>query len=209
MTAPATILDLHIVQRIRKLAVLAGLIVLLAVAIFTQSVGGPDAVLHEGIETLGQAAIVLAIVGRGWCSLYIGGRKKAEIVSRGPYSITRNPLYIFSFIGAFGIGAQAGSLTVGALFVLLTVLIFSQTVRREEQFLKGSFGEAYAAYMARTPRFWPNFSLWRDEKELVVRPQFFLLTLRDGLVLLLAVPLFELIDKGQNEGWLKVLFHLP
>ena len=29
------------------------------------------------------AEIIVAIVGRAWCSLYIGGRKKAEIVDRG------------------------------------------------------------------------------------------------------------------------------
>ncbi|NBB52778.1 isoprenylcysteine carboxylmethyltransferase family protein [Rhizobium sp. CRIBSB] len=209
MTSPTADLDLHIVQRIRKLAVLAGLVGLILVAVFTQSVGGPDTRRHEGLEALGLAAIAVAIVGRAWCSLYIGGRKKAEIVTRGPYSLCRNPLYIFSFIGSFGMGAQAGSLTVGLLFLAVTVLIFSQTVRREERFLAGAFGDPYRAYMKRTPRFVPNFSLWNDEKELIVRPEFFLLTLRDGMVLLLAVPLFELIDMGQADGWLKVFAYLP
>ena len=45
-----------------------------------------------------------------------------------------------------------------------------------------------------------GFSLWRDEAELTIRPRFFWLTLRDGLVLLLAIPLFELIDVAQVSG---------
>ena len=205
-TAP---LDLHIVQRIRKVAVLAALIALIGLAVVTQSIGGADSVWHERIEAIGLAAMIFAIVGRAWCSLYIGGRKKAEIVDRGPYSISRNPLYVFSFIGAFGIGAQTGSVTVSLLFVAAAVWIFAQTVQREEGFLSREFGETYARYVARTPRFGPNFSLWRDEPELTVRPEFFLTTIRDGLVLLVAIPVFELIDLGQAQGWLHVLTHLP
>lgn len=205
-TAP---LDLQIVQRIRKVAVLAALIALIALSVVTQSIGGVDGPWHEWVERVGLAAMIFSIVGRAWCSLYIGGRKKAEIVDRGPYSVSRNPLYVFSFIGAFGIGAQTGSVTVALLFVGAAVWIFVQTVKREEGFLSREFGEVYARYVARTPRFGPDFRLWRDEPELTVRPEFFLTTIRDGLMLLVAMPVFELIDMGQADGWLRVLLHLP
>ncbi|MFN4092749.1 MAG: methyltransferase family protein [Brevundimonas sp.] len=205
----ATPLDLRTVQLIRKAAVFAALIVLIGLSMVTQSIGGVDGPWHEWTERAGLAAIILAIVGRAWCSLYIGGRKKAEIVARGPYSVSRNPLYVFSFIGAFGMGAQTGSVTVALLFVAAAIWIFRQTVRREEGFLSREFGEVYARYVERTPRFGPDFRLWRDEPELTVRPEFFLTTLRDGLMLLVALPVFELIDKGQSDGWLRVLLHLP
>src|SRR5690606_12064633 len=139
---------------------------------------------HEGIEAVGLGLIVICIVGRAWCSLYIGGRKKAEIVDRGPYSISRNPLYVFSFMGAFGMGAQTGSLTVAMLFLLLTYVVFYFTVKREETWLAGQLGQVYADYCARTPRFGPDFSKWRDAEALDVRPRFFLLTIRDGLMFL-------------------------
>ncbi len=202
-------LDLGSVQKIRKLAVLAGLLALVGLSVVTQSIGGVDGQWHEHVELAGFVAMVVSIVGRAWCSLYIGGRKKAEIVDRGPYSITRNPLYLFSFLGAFGIGAQSGSLTIAFLFVAVALLVFSLTVRREEAFLEREFGETYLAYKALTPRFWPRFSLWRDEDQLTVRPSLFLLTIRDGLVFLLAIPLFELIDAGQAAHWLRVFAHLP
>jgi protein-S-isoprenylcysteine O-methyltransferase Ste14 len=80
-TAP---LDLHLVQRIRKVAVLVALVALIGLATVTGSIGGAESDWHEVIEAVGLAAIALAIVGRAWCSLYIGGRKKAEIVDRGP-----------------------------------------------------------------------------------------------------------------------------
>jgi protein-S-isoprenylcysteine O-methyltransferase Ste14 len=206
-TAP--LLDIQTVQRIRKVAILVALLALIGLSVVSQSIGGVDGDWHESVEAIGLGAIVFSIVGRAWCSLYIGGRKKAEIVDRGPYSISRNPLYVFSFFGAFGMGAQTGSLTIAGLFVAAAFLVFLMTVQREEAFLSREFGAVYAAYKARTPRFGPRFSLWRDESELTVRPAFFLLTIRDGLVFLLALPLFELIDMGQAEGWLRVFAHLP
>ena len=49
----------------------------------------------------------------------------------------------------------------------------------------------------------------RDADSLEVRPQFFLTTLRDGLVFLLAVPLFESVERLQDLGWLSALVRLP
>jgi protein-S-isoprenylcysteine O-methyltransferase Ste14 len=206
-TRPA--FDLQAVQRRRKWAALAAGLGLVSLALFNQTGDGVHGALHESIEILGRAAIIVAIVGRAWCSLYIGGRKKAEIVDRGPYSISRNPLYMFSFIGAFGVGSQTGSVVIGALFVLAAFIVFAVTVEREEAWLKNRFGEEYEAYRKRTPRFLPNFTKWRDTDELTIRPAFFALTIRDGLVFLLAIPLFELIDVGQSAHWLKVVLHLP
>ncbi len=201
-------LDLRRVQLVRKAVLLVAILIVVALAAITQSIGG-ETEWHEGLETLGMASMVICIVGRAWCSLYIGGRKKAEIVDRGPYSISRNPLYVFSFLGAFGMGAQTGSATIAGLFVLIAVLVFAATVRREEAWLADAFGPTYAAYVARTPRFWPDFSKWRDQEIIEVRPRFFLTTLRDGLVMLLAFPLFEGLEHFQKIGWLRVLFNLP
>lgn len=200
--------DLGRVQKIRKAAMGLGILAMVAVAVLTQSLGG-ETYFHDRLEAVGQALITLCIVGRAWCSLYIGGRKKDEIVDRGPYSISRNPLYVFSFIGAFGVGAQTGSLSLAMLFLALTVGVFWFTVKREEAWLAEAFGKTYADYVARTPRFGPDFSKWRDEGTLEVRPRFFLTTLRDGLVFILAVPLFESVEKLQAIGWLVPILHLP
>lgn len=72
-----------------------------------------------------------------------------------------------------------------------------------------AFGEPYADYVARTPRFWPDFSKWRDQETLEIRPSFFLTTLRDGLAFLLVIPLFEALEHAQGVGWVKALFTLP
>ncbi|WP_421729244.1 methyltransferase family protein [Brevundimonas sp.] len=200
--------DLGRVQKLRKAAVAAGLIVAIALAFVSRSFWG-GGVLHEGVEAVGLGMIAVCIVGRAWCSLYIGGRKKDEIVDQGPYSVSRNPLYVFSFIGAFGVGAQTGSLILSLVFLAITGLIFAITIRREEAWLSEAFGPVYAAYVARTPRFGPDFRLWRDAETLQVKPRFFLTTLRDGLVFLLAVPIFESVERLQSLGWIGTLFRLP
>ena len=209
MTVPVSPLpDLRRVQLIRKGVLLIAILGVIAFAAVTRSIGG-DTLLHEALEAIGLALIAICIIGRAWCSLYIGGRKEAEIVDRGPYSITRNPLYVFSFMGAFGMGALTGSATIAMMFLLIAVAVFAATVRREEAWLSSTFGEVFAAYVARTPRFWPNLSLWRDGDSLEIRPAFFLRTLRDGAVMVLAYPLFESVEYFQDIGWIKIIMSLP
>ena len=207
MTA-TTGFDLQHIQRVRKWAIGLSLLAAVGLSMFTGTQWG-DGVFHEGVESFGVAAIVISIVGRAWCSLYIGGRKKAEIVATGPYSISRNPLYLFSHIGAFGVGAQTGSVSLALLFMAVSVVVFHFTVGREEAWLLQVFGEPYADYMRQVPRNGPDFSRWRDEASLEIRPQFFLTTIRDGLVFLLAVPIFEGIEHLQAIGWLATLVRLP
>jgi len=196
------------VQLIRRAALLFALLAACALAAITNTIASVPW-LHDGVEVLGRAMIVICVVGRAWCSLYIGGRKKAEIVTGGPYSLCRNPLYLFSFIGAFGMGAQTGSIVIALLFVVIAFAVFYVTVRQEEVWLTATFGDEYRAYCARTPRFWPRFSKWRDTDTIEVRPVFFLTTLRDGLAFFLAIPIFEALEHAQAVGWVRVLFSLP
>jgi protein-S-isoprenylcysteine O-methyltransferase Ste14 len=200
--------DIQRTQLIRKAVLFVAIIAVIAVAALSQTLAG-ETVFHEALEAVGLWLIVICIVGRAWCSLYIGGRKKAEIVDRGPYSLSRNPLYVFSFMGAFGMGAQTGSIVLATVFLLIAVIVFYATVKREEVWLLANFGDVYAAYYERTPRFWPNFRLWRDEDRLEVRPAFFLLTLRDGLAFLIAIPLFEMVETAQQAGWVHAPIVLP
>lgn len=196
------------VQRVRKVALFAALVAIIGLAAVTGRTFWSDA----AIECFGAAGLVLigvAIMGRAWCSLYIGGRKTAEIVDRGPYSVSRNPLYVFSFAGAMGMGLQTGSLTLAGLFVGIAVGVFFATVKREEAWLGAAFGETYAAYQARTPRFWPRFSGWRDVEMLEIRPDRFLMTLADGSALLLAVPIFAALGWLHTMGWVDAVFRLP
>ncbi|MCV0394714.1 MAG: isoprenylcysteine carboxylmethyltransferase family protein [Rhizobiaceae bacterium] len=198
---------LHRFQRARRL-VLGGLILFLfAIFLFVRS-ALPEAA-HEAVEAIGLGLIVVGIGGRLWSTLYVGGRKAAEIVTAGPYSVTRNPLYLFSTVASVGIGAQMGSVSTAFLFGALCALAFHIVILREERFLAETFGRPYRAYLDRVPRFWPRFRLYRDEDTVSFRPDRLRRTLIDGLVFFLAFPAFEMIEVWQDGGVLPVLFRVP
>lgn len=163
---------------------------------------------HEAIELIGLGAVAVGIAGRVWCTFYIGGRKASEIVSVGPYSISRNPLYLFSSLAAFGIGAAVGSLILGFVFLVGSALAFQIVIRHEEAFLGERFGSAYASYVARVPRFLPNFALFTDERHVTVSLDRIYRTLLDGLMFFAAMPLFETVEWLQGNGVIPVLLRL-
>ena len=43
----------------------------------------------------GITLVGISSMGRMWCSLYIAGYKDNRLVTEGPYSLCRNPLYFF------------------------------------------------------------------------------------------------------------------
>jgi protein-S-isoprenylcysteine O-methyltransferase Ste14 len=71
-----------------------------------------DSIMFEILELGGITLLLVCTFGRLWSILYSGSKKNVELVTRGPYSISRNPLYLFSSIGAFGIGLMFASLTL-------------------------------------------------------------------------------------------------
>lgn len=202
--------SLQKVQRARKW-MLRGFFGLTLVPIFFTdsywySHGSP---LYHALEGFGVVLIVACIFGRTWCSLYIGGRKKRELVSAGPYSLTRNPLYLFSLLGAFGIGAQSGSLLIAGWFAVATFLIFYGVVRNEERFLAQQFPQEFPAYAARVPRFWPQPAGWRDVDELVIRPKLMRQTFIEACLLLISIPAADILETLQRNGIIPVLMLLP
>lgn len=165
--------------------------------------------IHESVEITGRVAIMVCIAGRCWSTLYIDGKKGHQLVDRGPYSISRNPLYVFSVIGAAGFGAQTGSLSVALIGGFLTWLVLRLTISGEESFLRERLGAPYLAYSERTPRFWPDPRLWRGQDVVEVRPKLLVTTFMDSLIFLLAIPFAEGFEALQGYGWLPTLFTLP
>lgn len=186
------------------------LAVIILLAFTTLVFGGSrhDELTHEYIETLGLTLVLVGIGGRLWATLYIGGRKSAMVVSTGPYSITRNPLYLFSSIAAAGVGAQTGSYVVTCLSLVLCAAFFHLVARREERFLSERLGDEYKSYLQRVPRFLPNPLIYRDDAEVTFQTARIRVTFIDGLVFLGAIAALEAVEVGQEAGAIPVLFWL-
>jgi protein-S-isoprenylcysteine O-methyltransferase Ste14 len=107
----------------------------------------------------GIALIALGVGLRLWSVRQIGGAahrtkvaKATQLVTWGPFSWSRNPIYIGNMLLFAGFAVLAG---VGYWLVLLVGLLwlqYSLTVRFEESFLEANFGDEFRAYCRRTPR---------------------------------------------------------
>jgi protein-S-isoprenylcysteine O-methyltransferase Ste14 len=75
---------------------------------------------------------------------------------RGIYRRTRNPMYQAFFLFVLGFAFAFGSDWMFLLLPFAAVLMHYGVVRREERYLATRFGDAYADYCARVPRYgWP------------------------------------------------------
>lgn len=194
-------------QHMRRL-VLAFIILIAGTGLLFVSSSWGDSRVHEMIELSGVGLMAIGILGRMWSTLYIGGKKAATIVTDGPYSVMRNPLYFFSAIAAAGAGAQTGTITFTVLFGLATVAAFHVVIFREEAYLSEFFGKAYQDYCKRVPRFFPRLSLYSEPVTIEVATSRIYRTFFDGLVFFIALPVLEVIESVQEAGMLPVLAHL-
>ncbi len=143
--------ELQRMQRRRKLQILSVALVLAPLSLVVGSAWPSEGMVGEAIRAVGALLIVVAICGRTWCTLYIGGRKREALVTEGPYSVMRHPLYTFTIIGILGLGAQTGSILAALTLAAASGWPLLAVARHEENVLFEAFGEDYRAYHARTP----------------------------------------------------------
>jgi protein-S-isoprenylcysteine O-methyltransferase Ste14 len=93
---------------------------------------------------------------RLWSTLYIGGRKAARVVSEGPYSVCRNPLYVGTFLAVFSAGLFLDSIVLCTAAVVVLAGYASIVVPIEERVLRRRFGAVYDQYCASVPRLLPR-----------------------------------------------------
>ena len=137
-----------------------GIVVILLVP-FTTAPFNEDSLTDILFETFGLFLLTICSMGRLWALLYISGYKKLELITEGPYSMVRHPLYVFSLIGAIGIGLASENILVLAALVIFYLLYYPLTILVEEKKLVDKFGQAYLDYIKRTPRFLPKLSLYK------------------------------------------------
>jgi protein-S-isoprenylcysteine O-methyltransferase Ste14 len=195
-------------QRKRLMVVWIAAVAAMALLLFAKPFVSEGSRGHEFIEMLGFVLILICFGGRLWSILYVGGKKNDELISMGPFSMTQNPLYFFSTVGAFGIGLIYGSVLAAAGLGLASFIVFRVTARKEAEFLAWKFGPAHLAYAQRTPRFWPNPFLFRDQPEWQFSTKALRRTFYDGLYFLAVFPAVELIEHFRASGFLPTFFTL-
>ncbi len=165
--------------------------------------------LDDALGALGLTLLLVACIGRIWCASYIAGRKDHDLVDKGPFSITRNPLYFFSFFGFVGAGLSFESFTMAAIFGGLFLATHWPTILHEEGKLRALFGAPYDDYCARVPRFVPRLSLFQAEATTQLRTKAFTRTLVESGCIPFAYLGAQVIEAAHTQHLLPVLITLP
>ena len=73
--------------------------------------------------------------------------KASRLVTRGPYQITRNPMYLGLLLALIGWSGWLGSWSGFLVLPLFVAVVTYQQILPEEEALAGMFGEEYTRYM--------------------------------------------------------------
>lgn len=153
-------------------------------------------------EMTGFLLLIIAALGRLWAYVYIAGRKNRELCQEGPYSLTRNPLYLFSFIGVIGASLALQSPALCVVSAVFFLGYYALVIRAEEKRLADIFGAAFTRYTASVPRFWPRLAAPKSTcTELTLSSRLFMRTMREVFWFLAAIVLIEIIEAAKLSGW--------
>ena len=156
----------------------------------------------------GMILVGIASLGRMWCSLFIAGYKDDKLVTEGPYSICRNPLYFFSMIGVFGIGCATETFTFPVVFILLFALYYPFVIKSEERRLKQLFGVAFEQYTKTISAFFPRLSTFSEPKTYIVKPSVYRKHIFSALWFVWIIGFLEVIEGLREIGVLSYLWTL-
>src|SRR5665648_722215 len=123
--------------------------------LFSTPILSENNMLRLSLKWLGFILIIVGVIGRIYCSAFIGGRNDQHLISVGPFAHIRNPLYALSFLGLVGVSLQSGMLIITVMTSCIFYLYYSKTVSVEEKYLTNRFGDDFLKYKSIVPR-WFN-----------------------------------------------------
>lgn len=125
--------------------------------------GGIFLFLQSDISPVGfWIGVPIAVAGmltRAWASVFIEG-KNIKLATGGPFAYVRNPLYVGNFLIGLGIVMIVRNWLTITVFLGGFAILYWGTIRKEEENLKKTFGEAYLRYLKAVPRFIPRLTAY-------------------------------------------------
>lgn len=103
---------------------------------------------------VGLPVSVLGLGLRAWAAGHLA--KNQDLATSGPYSYTRNPLYLGTLLVAAGLAVGGFRVGLAVLFGAVFLLIYLPVIGLEEQHLRRLF-PAYEEYARRVPAILPRF----------------------------------------------------
>jgi hypothetical protein len=143
--------------------------------------------------------------GRVWVSAYISGRKTVELVTDGPYSMTRNPLYFFTLMAYVGAGLAFEKLTLVFAFVVFFFATHWSTIHAEEAKLRAAFGDQFDEYASRVPRFVPRPGRIEMPEQVTFNPTVFNRAILDCALIMMVFVVAHIIEYAQSAAVVPLL----
>jgi protein-S-isoprenylcysteine O-methyltransferase Ste14 len=120
-----------------------------------------------GELALATAAVTITVAGGWWCIRAIQTLGKQwtyearittdhELVTTGPYSVVRNPIYLGLFGLMVGVGLALSQWWALAAAIVTFLIGNHIRIRAEESLLRSTFGTRFDEYAARVPAFLPR-----------------------------------------------------
>jgi protein-S-isoprenylcysteine O-methyltransferase Ste14 len=126
------------------------------------------------VHLLGAPLLVVGWAGLLWCVVDFVRRGRGtpgpydpprELVVNGLYRFVRNPMYVSVLLAIAGCAVWTLSSTVAWYAVWVALGFHLMVVLYEEPHLHGVFGESYAMYRARIPRWLPRLRRMRERRD--------------------------------------------
>jgi len=157
---------------------------------------------------LGAVLVGIASLGRLWCSVYIAGYKTDHLVTQGPYSMCRNPLYFFSLLGALGVGFTSETLLIPLIILIAFVGYYPLVIKSEEAELLKRHKSKFEIYLKEVPTFFPKISLLNEPEEYIVKPIIFKRHMFHALWFIWFVGIIEIIEELHELSVLPAIFKI-
>ncbi len=155
----------HIFAKYRLLLSKILLLAIIVLLIISENDINPNSHLYNVFELTGFILVLIGVFGRIWSSLYIEGNKTSNLIIKGIYALSRNPLYFFSFLLLLGYCFVIKSIIIVCMALLVWILIYPRTIKHEEEKLLKIHKDEYLDYYNRTPKIIPNFFLFKKSEK--------------------------------------------
>ena len=179
------------------------------VVLFTGHSWDQGALVDILLEVSGLFLLSVCSFGRLWALTYISGYKGDRVITEGPYSVVRHPLYFFSLIGGLGIGLASENLLVLGSIIVFYLAYYPLTILAEEDKLADRFGQPYIEYMKDVPRFVPKLSQLTDPTVYEVNTGKYVRNFIDAMWFIWLFLLLHIAEQLQEMGVLPVLLRVP
>ncbi len=128
--------------------------------------------INELLRWLGLGLILLSIPMAAWVHRSLGAhysyaletKEEQKIITAGPYSRVRHPLYSVHNLFNLGMIFLTANLPL-TLFALLGIPLVYARMNREEVMMINQFGKDYEDYMLQTGRIFPKLSEMMSKKK--------------------------------------------